>query len=443
MFSQEVLRIIFLNEKAALWAIVYGPLLALLYLYVLSPRLTRCSHCANLKKFVQYVSQRVEHLRQERQTAVPQTPTRLSTASSHFRTPPSPGSTERKRRTVSPPRRSVSFLETREMDDSEEDTSLPINSPNRLHNKGDDFTVIGQSMKLASPQKGLPLPQELQKKEGKPAWWKRSKKEKENAFLTDALDEGHIVFIPHVVNQSKTVMAYNNHFERILHQYKRRQLYKRQSHEETRRQLDALFATESFQDWFEQNRDEIYKEIDIRQREMTLRRVTTLLVLWLLCAAIPFFSFTAEGATWTGVTALLDPAAYPQNTNWKSATLVDHISRALLHVQQHATTVYKELEKKDAPVATTAHHTAALLCYQGRELLLLAATVSLFVFAFMPRQESFTAATALAALLYLLLEITLTNHEVTLQLGAGFIGVMVMIMISMVKSMQRNRRSDF
>ncbi|CBZ30635.1 conserved hypothetical protein [Leishmania mexicana MHOM/GT/2001/U1103] len=195
--------------------------------------------------------------------------------------------------------------------------------------------------------------------------------------------------------------------------------------------LEALYVRPAFQEWYAANREQLLRDMRLREAFAKWRNVATAFVLIVALLLLPAYSFSMQtnAMQWVSPLASVDDKAAVA-----AAPLAQLLTTRLHYIQSRGSTpqvatsaMLSSRRRADASVMATNAVKAA------EYMTVVAAACALVTSCFMPRESCATASVALVSFLLLVMESALVP-EATVKLGLGFLVVLTIVAMSVCRA---------
>ncbi|CAG9582435.1 conserved hypothetical protein [Leishmania major strain Friedlin] len=196
--------------------------------------------------------------------------------------------------------------------------------------------------------------------------------------------------------------------------------------------LEALYVRPAFQEWFVANREQLLRDMRLREAFAKWCNVATVFVLVVALLLLPAYSFSMQ----TNATQWVSPlTSVDDEATVAAAPLAQLLATRLHYIQSRgstpriatSTTLSSSRPRADASVMATNAVKAA------EYVSVVAAACALVTSCFMPRESCTTASVALVSFLLLVVESALVP-EAAVKLGLGFLVVFTIVAMSVCRA---------
>ncbi|GET92592.1 hypothetical protein, conserved [Leishmania tarentolae] len=239
----------------------------------------------------------------------------------------------------------------------------------------------------------------------------------------------------HADMQSGDVYHHHHHHPSL---HPRRQKYASHSLQEqydklntTEASLEALYARPAFQEWYATNREQLLRDVELREAFTKLCSVTTAFVLVVALFLLPAYSFSMQtnAMQWVSpLTSVGDEAAVA------AAPLAQLLATRLHHIQSRGSA--PQVTTSAAPSSSHGRADASAMATNAvnaaEYVSVVAAACALVTSCFMPRESCATASVAFVSSFILVMESALVPG-VAVKLGLGFLVMLTIITMSVCR----------
>ncbi|CAJ1036058.1 hypothetical protein Q4I32_007307 [Leishmania shawi] len=196
--------------------------------------------------------------------------------------------------------------------------------------------------------------------------------------------------------------------------------------------LKALYLRPTFQEWYAVNREELLREVRLRESFAKWRSVATAFVLVVALLLLPAYSFSTQTNAMQWALPLTEAG---NEATVATAPLAQLLTTRLYHIQSRESTplvaTRAALSSSLAGAGPWAMATAAVKALEYVSVV--AAACALVTSCFMPRESCATASVALVSFLLLVMESALVPGAVV-RVGLGFLVVFAIVMMSIYRA---------
>ncbi|KAG5466668.1 hypothetical protein LSCM1_00837 [Leishmania martiniquensis] len=244
-----------------------------------------------------------------------------------------------------------------------------------------------------------------------------------DSALRSALQSGEVYLHR---NRSLQLMSQDYLAQRLLYRQRLQEQYDKLN--TTDASLEALYSRPAFQEWYAANREQLLREVQLRDSFTKWRSVATAFVLLVALMLLPAYSFSMQtnATQWIlPLTSAGDEAAVA------AAPLVQLLATRLCDIQSRGSA--READNGAAPSTSGARAGVRVMATTASKaaeyVSVVAAGCALVTSCFMPRESGATATVALVSFLVLVMESALVPAA-TVKLGLGFLVAFAIVMLS-------------
>ncbi|CAJ1992892.1 nuclear transmembrane protein [Leishmania donovani] len=419
----HIIAVVFFNRVALQYALWAAILLAPLYAFALKPLVRCCRQCAAMKAATRSAERTA--LQPPAASKLHGTPVRLSAAGSKgFLSPASVGATQASfmpifatAATVTPSYQARS----RSSIGAQVAPLGPHDSTPNGHGSTRSLEVTGTALTLEEvgcrsvTQRFVSALCRHVRQRGSALFKSR------DSTLRAALQSGELYLHRH----SSLHLPSQNYFSHSLQE-------KYDKLNTTDASLEALYVRPAFQEWYAANREQLLRDMQLREAFAKWCNVATAFVLLVALLLLPAYSFSMQtnAMQWVSPLASVDDEAAVA-----AAPLAQLLATRLRYIQSRelapriatSTTLSSSRRRADAiAMATNAVKAAEYVS-------VVAAACALVTSCFMPRESCTTASVALVSFLLLVMESALVP-KAAVKLGLGFLVVFTIVAMSVCRA---------